>query len=438
MGTYPTILLPHLHAGQRAAMQIPGRRKVVRCGRRFGKSMLAKCIATKGVTEGEYIGYFTPKYKYQAEIYAELVEILAPITKSASKIDGVIRTIGGGRIDFWTLEDESAGRSRKYHQALMDEVAFTKNNMRDIWERSIEPTLLDYGGTAWALSNTNGSDPQNFMWQICNDPKLGFKEYHAPSWDNPVIPTRIPGESKLEWLARRDETFADLRAKKPPLVFAQEYGAEFVDWSGAAFFKEDYFLVDGKPVDYPEYPDYVFAVVDTATKTGKHHDGTAVLYCSFNPRTPHKLTFLDWDIFQIEGSLLEVWLPTVFQRLEDLARQTKARYGSMGAHIEDKASGMVLLQQSARRGWPAHGIDSKLTALGKDERAISTSGYAFQGLAKISHFAHAKRAIYKEQEKNHFLSQVTGFRVGVDQGDDDCLDTMCYALIITLGDRDGF
>jgi hypothetical protein len=80
---------------------------------------------------------------------------------------------------------------------------------------------------------------------------------------------------------------------------------------------------------------------------------------------------LDWDIAQIEGALLETWLPEVFARLEELARLCRARSGSIGAFIEDKNSGTILLQQALRRQMPAHPIDSKLTAMGKDERAIS-------------------------------------------------------------------
>jgi hypothetical protein len=88
---------------------------------------------------------------------------------------------------------------------------------------------------------------------------------------------------------------------------------------------------------------------------------------------------LDWDVAQIEGALLETWLPTVFRRLEELAQQCRARLGSLGAMIEDKNSGTILLQQALRRGLQAQAIDSKLTAMGKDERALSVSGYVYRG-----------------------------------------------------------
>jgi hypothetical protein len=144
-----------------------------------------------------------------------------------------------------------------------------------------------------------------------------------------------------------------LKRDNDPLVYAQEYLAEFVDWSGVAFFARDNLLVQGQPVPFPKHCNGVFAVIDTASKTGTDNDATAVTYFAVDPYGPYPLVILDWDIVQIEGSLLETWLPSVFQRLEDLARACRARAGSMGAMIEDKSSGMILLQQALRRGWLA-------------------------------------------------------------------------------------
>jgi hypothetical protein len=64
-----------------------------------------------------------------------------------------------------------------------------------------------------------------------------------------------------------------------------------------------------------------------------------------------RLVILDWDIVQIEGALLETWLPSVFETLEELARGCRAR-GGWTAFIEDKNSGTILLQQARRRGLP--------------------------------------------------------------------------------------
>jgi hypothetical protein len=58
------------------------------------------------------------------------------------------------------------------------------------------------------------------------------------------------------------------------------------------------------------------------------------------------------------------WLYRI-DRLEELSQMCRARFGSIGAVIEDKNSGTILMQQALRRGLPAHPIDSKLIAMGK-------------------------------------------------------------------------
>lgn len=426
------VTMPKLHAGQVGAFKMldpsgkPARFRAIRCGRRWGKTSLAKTMAGNRIMRGRIQGYFVPAYKYQTEIYDELLDMLRPVVKSHNKTEGIIRCITGGRIEFWTLENDSAGRSRKYHDVYIDEAAFTKPNMIDIWNRAIQPTLLDFKGTATALSNANGVDPDNFFWRICNEPEHGFVEFHAPTSSNPYMP---------------QEELIRLEAERPPLVWKQEYLAEFVDWSGTQFFKLENLLgEDGQPVEYPKQSAGVFAVIDSATKTGKDNDGTAVIFCArgaFGMKP--ELTILDYDICQIEGALLEHWLPGVFARLEELAEQCGAQMGSLGIWIEDKASGMVLLQQGTRRGWNTHSINSKLTSVGKAERAISISGYVHQGKVKLSKHAHGKTLIYKGASRNHLMQQVLTFTIGVkDMGEDDLLDCFCYSVAIALGDQEGF
>lgn len=420
----PRVILPTLHPDQMQAFLLPGRFKAIRCGRRWGKTDFAKTVAADFALKGANVGWFAPDYKISIEAYNELELTLAPVLVSSSRQTGVMRTITNGRMDMWTLENERAGRSRKYHLVIIDEAAFAKANLMDIWEKSIKPTLLDFRGSALVLSNTNGVDPNNFFYKICTDSKYGFVEYHAPTHRNPYLP---------------QEELDKLILDNHPLVYKQEYLAEFVDWSGDAFFNLSTMLVDGQAVDYPTSCDAVFATIDTAVKTGKEHDGTAIVYWAINKQLPHKLVILDYDIIQIEGALLENWLPTAFKRLEGFARACNARMGSLGAWIEDKSSGMVLLQQAQRRQWPARAIDSVLTSLGKSERAISISGYVHRNLVKISKEAYNRVVVYKGTSRNHLLGQVIGFRVGVkDQIDDDLLDTFCYGVAIALGNAEGF
>jgi hypothetical protein len=200
-------------------------------------------------------------------------------------------------------------------------------------------------------------------------------------------------------------------------------------------------LQDGKPLDYPVKCDGVYAVMDTAVKGGKENDGTGVIYFAINKLYGQPLIILDWDILQVDGALLESYIPTIFQRLDDFAGKTQARNGSVGLFIEDTATGSILIQQGRTRGWNTHAIDSKLTAVGKDERAISVSGHFHQEKLKISQYAFDKVASFKGSTRNHLITQVTGFRIGdkdAHKRADDLLDCFTYGIAIGVGDKYGY
>ncbi|MDE2472694.1 MAG: hypothetical protein KGL35_29220 [Bradyrhizobium sp.] len=385
---------------------------------------MAKSILTQYAARGEFWGLFAPDYKILSETYRDLERLLQPITEHSNKTEGLIRLATGGRIDFWTLNNPRAGRSRKYHGVIVDEAAFAGPDMPDIWSKAIEPTLLDYCGGAWAMSTPNGQDTENWFYQICTDKSLGWKEFHAPTASNPFLPA---GEIER------------LRRVKSPPVFLQEHEAEFVDWKGTAFFAESSLLDDGKPYVMPERTDMVYAVIDTAMKDGKEHDGTAVVYFARNKISGAPLVVLDWDVLEIKSNLLSEWLPNVYRRLEDLSARYKARHGSAGAWIEDKASGITLLQHAQKTGGNASALPAQLTAMGKDGRALNVSGYVYQGQVKVAEEAYNKVTNYKGQTRNHLISQVCGFRVGEKNAHQmDLLDCFTYGVAIGLGNSDGY
>jgi hypothetical protein len=455
----PVITLPTLHPDQLKAfeMTLHHRFVAVRCGRRWGKTDLGITMAVDYALKGRNVGWFAPDYKFSSEAFNRVIGILGGAVDKSSRIGGVVRIkptwqsgrTERGRIDFWTLNNPDAGRSRFYDLAIIDEGAFTdKKIMMDTWLRSIKPTLLDRGGRALVLSNTKGLDPENFFCSICpstwgkneQPAERQFVEFHAPSINNPHVPRRIQGEDDATHYARREAVFEEIKASNHPLVYQQEYLAEFVDWSGVAFFALTNLLYDGHPIPLPAHCDYIYATIDTATKTGQENDGTAVIYWAKTLfGLNHPLIILDYHIMQIEGSLLETWLPTVFETLESLVKQTGARRGSVGAFIEDKSSGMVLLQQAKNRGWPATPIDSKLTAMGKSERAINVSGHVYRNSVKISVPAYDRVVPYKGHVRNHMVNQVVGFRVGdTEDAEDDLLDCFTYGITIGLGNPEGF
>lgn len=424
------INLPTFHDGQNQIYENRSNRNSVRCGRRFGKTKMIVTLACNAAARGRKVGVFAPTYKQLQEPFEEIQATLGSLVTNSNRSEGVIKTRWGGKIDFWQVTDNPlAGRGREYDVVLLDEAAYTKDlQMIDIWYKSIVPTMATKPKSqVWAFSTPNGVSPDNFFWRLGNDHDMGFTEHHAPSWSNPLV--------DKDWIAAE-------QGRLHPDVWRQEILAEWVDWSGVAFFSIDKLLDNGQPVVYPTNCDRVFAVIDSAVKTGSSNDGTAIIYVARNQYTGTPLVILDWETIQIEGDLLTTWVPeVVLPRLEELSKLCGAREGVRGVYVEDKASGMVLLQHGARRGWPLIPIDSKFTSIGKDERAIAVSGHHFHGHCKISDFAYNKQIAYKGSTRNHLVSQITGFRIGdkdAAKRADDLLDVYVYSLALALGSNSGF
>jgi hypothetical protein len=436
----PTITLPTLHADQVRVFNARADHNAVCCGRRWGKDVMQNTIACDAAIKGQKVGVFTPEHKQWQEPYSAMLDILAPIIKVRNKSDGKLVTKTGGVIDFWSLTDNIlAGRGREYHRVLVNEAAFTKTPqmLREIWDKSIKPTMLTTRGKSWIFSTPLGINQDNFFYHVCHGEgaTLGgnpdFKFHHAPSVANPLVPA---------------DEIEKLRAKEHPLVFQQEYLAEFVDWSGAAFFSLDKWLVDGKPVPMPTSCVLVFAMLDTALKSGKEHDGTAVIYCAlveeYTDQGPvQRLILISYELIQIDADLLPSWFPNVYRQLEHFAKLCGARMGSKGAIIEDKGSGTILLQHAQRQGWAATAVDSAFVSMGKDERSLSVSSYHHQGLCKIAAPCYDKLVEFKGVTRNHLVTQVTGFRLADKDAyrrADDLHDGYTACLSVTFGNNEGY
>ena len=425
--------LPKLHLHQQTIYNelVTTRRALLRCGRRFGKTTLLETaygfLAANGDgtpgARGHKIGWFTPDYKLMRPTFNRMRRMLSPLTEHASANENIIELVNGGLIEFWTLDNPDAGRSRDYDHVVIDEASLKKTGLQEIIEQAITPTLLDRGGTITMAGTPKGIDTEAYFYLAATQSQHRYRVWHAPSWLNPTL-------SQTE--------IARLETDNPPLVYQQEYCAEFVDWSGAAFFSIDSLTENGLPVDGPKNCDAIVATIDTATKTGKEHDGTGVVWAAYTRYPEPRLVILDWDIVQIQGALLEMWLPAVIEKGRRFAFQHRSKTG-LGVFIEDKNSGSILIQQAQNRQLPVLPIDAKITSWGKEERAINVSGYVWKGQVKLAADAFNKTVNYKGDQANHLRRQVIGFRIGnKDQVEDDLLDCFTYNVALTCGNAEGF
>jgi hypothetical protein len=206
------VTLSHPHLSQQRVIDEAARFNVLCCGRRWGKSALAVNLLSECAIGGQPAGYFTPTYKLLDGTYTACIEALEPIIKRKNEHQ-FIELITGGRIEFWSLENEMAGRSRKYKVAIIDEGAFTPNLWKR-WTEGIRPTLTDLKGDAWFLSTPRGKNDFYKLWMRHRQGEANWMSWQMSTYTNPYIDPR---------------EIDDARHDLPADAFSQEYLAEFND-----------------------------------------------------------------------------------------------------------------------------------------------------------------------------------------------------------------
>lgn len=223
------------HSGQWKVIDEKKRFNVLCCGRRWGKSELAADLMYDTILNDKLpVGYFTPTYKLLDGTYNECLSMLEPIIKRKHEHQ-FIEVEGGGKIEFWSLENELAGRSRKYKRVIVDEAAFVKNLWKS-WTESIRATLTDYKGDGWIMSTPRG---KNDFFKLFSRGKADDKDW--ASWQMSTYTNPYIDKDEID-SARQD---------LPEAAFNQEYLAEFLDNTanpfGGAYIQQCTFPISTEP-----------------------------------------------------------------------------------------------------------------------------------------------------------------------------------------------
>lgn len=214
------IEMPALHRSQQQIVSEAKRFNILCCGRRFGKTKLAIDRLLHPALKGLPAAYFAPTYKMLSDVWREAKQTFQPVTARISEQERRLELVTGGAIDFWSLENPSAPRGRKYARAVIDEAAMIVA-LEEAWQQVIRPTLTDFKGDAWFKSTPKGL---NFFFQLFtrgqDTENSEWKSWQMPTTANPYIdPTEVEAA----------------RLELPEMVFRQEYLAEFLQGAGAVF-----------------------------------------------------------------------------------------------------------------------------------------------------------------------------------------------------------
>jgi hypothetical protein len=215
------IRLPILHPAQQQIADSTARFKVVCCGRRFGKTLLAIDDVVNRLLDGQSVGYYAPTNEDLHDLaWQPLLTTIDPIVAHKNETRRKVETITGGVFRGFSMEKERPGQGRKFHHIIVDEAA-TVGKLKSIFDETIRATLLDYVGSATFFSTPRGYNDFWGFYQKGSDPlQKQWAHFHFTSFDNPYMDVA---------------ELREIEAKTPLRTWQQEYLAEFTADGGAVF-----------------------------------------------------------------------------------------------------------------------------------------------------------------------------------------------------------
>lgn len=215
-----TVLPPTLHPGQHEVFNHPARFRVLACGRRWGKTLLATLIAMEAVFSGKRVWWVAPTTTIAMLGWRELISRVGSIATYKNETHLVLRFPGGGEIWFKSTDKPDNLRGDSLDLVIFDEAAFVKDG---VWDYVISPMLGDRLGKAVLISTPNGiGNYFHKLWAYGQDPlNTEYKSWQMPTSTNPYFP-----KSELERIEK----------ETPDIVWKQEWLADFGS-DGASVFR---------------------------------------------------------------------------------------------------------------------------------------------------------------------------------------------------------
>ena len=216
-----------LTKAQREIAKSKARFRVLRCGRRFGKTTLAieEMFAMAVHKSGIRIAYIAPTYQQARDIaWVQLKGRCAPllVNSNEQRLEIIVRTIDGGtsQIVLRGWESVDTLRGQRFDMLVCDEV----RDMRywnTNWNEILRATLLDSKGVGMFISTPRGFDHfYELSREEDNDPD--YKTFHFTTYDNPHMPKDEIEKMKVEMTDDQfaQEVLADFR-KHTGLIYKE-------------------------------------------------------------------------------------------------------------------------------------------------------------------------------------------------------------------------
>lgn len=213
--------------------------RVLNCGRRFGKTILAieEMVGIAFAKKDRRVAYFAPTRDDAREItWSMLIKkcesIITYKNESLLQIKIMTQDKGESMIALYgweSVQERGKGRGLANDFIVLDEVSSYRNFWIG-WNEVLSPTLIDRRGSAMFISTPKGFNHFHDLYNMELKDK-DYKSFYFTSYDNPHIPK---------------EEIDRERISKPDNVFGQEYLAQFTKMEGLVYreFSREYHLFE--------------------------------------------------------------------------------------------------------------------------------------------------------------------------------------------------
>lgn len=394
-----TIILWDPHPKQLEIANHPARFKVVRCGRRWGKTTYTINYLTEEAllnANGLYF-YIGPTYRQAKMIAWEmLINIITKrvpkeLIRKVNESELYVLFANGSKIAIKGADNPDSLRGVGLNGAVLDEYA----DMRpDVFSKIIRPALADKQGWAVFIGTPKGFNHFYDLY-VKAESRPNWAVFHFRSKDNPLLPPQEIEEARLE--SDEDE-------------FAQEWEAEFRRMKGLVF--KDF---DRELHTYDKLPDV--QIIERIAGVDFGHTNPAaipVIYKDFDNNY-----FVEAEWYERNKTDAEIVERAV--NLQDVHK--------IGAFYPDPENAGII-KQLRDAGLPCHEVDK---GSGSVKRGISRIVALFRsGKLKIN--KNCTNLIW-EIERYHYPTKVSDVYNPSElpvKKDDHAIDALRYALVTNL------
>jgi len=260
------VTLPTPHSKQRAFIDSPAKRKVIRAGRRGGKTVGMAILAVERFLQGKRVLYAAPTQDQIDRFWSEITRALDEPIQAGAYYKNETRHIVELKGTEQRIRAKTAWNADTLRGDYADELILDEYQLMDetAWSEVGAPMLLDNNGNATFIytppslhsrSATKARDPQHAakLWKRAKEDTSGrWAAFHFSSRDNPHI-----SAIALEEIAK-DMT---------QLAIRQEIEALDIDEAPGALWKREA-IQDSRVTKHPDLQSVVIGVDPSATSGG--------------------------------------------------------------------------------------------------------------------------------------------------------------------------